>query len=634
MILLHLLILFSSTSNLTSAYSLAFTVTFSHITFHLCSTMYNLNIALLLPYCPSIDQPCTPDVLVNNGVTQEQIDKNVLSIAELWLSPSQRETVYQARFTNRVPYSVGKSLDSRQNSEFLGVKIMRDNKCQSFEWFLKEIYPGLASDKEDVEIGYKNHLSSNYLERALGPILSQYEKRENDVSVNADMIAVLKKRERKADEMTFKNQKMKAIPPEVKEIVYTPTERHANLVRETLVCMDMPKGKPTDKYSPCEAALRSDPNACQSDKATMMFKCPQSCNLCGTDGKICFDFYEKKCPIWKEDGQCVSQEVELTLTCRKTCGFCTPAEAPYAAGVSQKKKSRRRAIVKAEEHEEVVEVADVKAEEEVEVEDKKEDKEEVTEKVKVEEKEEEKKEEADVKEVENHNKIPDVGKEDLGHNVPPVIEDVAEEESLSDEEKALALITTKHVVDPFVAQEQFKNGLLPDPPTDKIPACSLNDKSHGKLLAYMNLATIETEKKTPRVLCGIYTMEKNHPGNVQATRETWGKRCDGFIAFSTVTDNNIPSVNILHEGDEHYDNMWQKSRSIWKYIHKHYLDSFDYFLLGGDDMFYIVDNLKNYLMSDEIVKYAEESNGIFLGRRFWPGMYVDKRVYVYVCVCV
>lgn len=580
------------------------------------------------------------DVLVNNGVTQEQVDKNVLSIAELWLSPSQRETVYQARFTNRVPYSVDKSIDSRQNSEFLGVKIMRDDKCQSFEWFLKEIYPGLASDKEDVEIGYKNHLSSNYLERALGPILSQYEKRENDVSVNADIIEVLKKREKKADEMTFKTQKMKAIPPEVHEIVLTASEKHADLVKETLVCMDQPKGKPTDKYSPCESTLRNDPNACQAQKATMMFKCPQSCNLCGTDGKICFDFYEKKCPIWKEEGQCVSQEAELTQTCRKTCGFCTPAEAPYAAGVSRKTKPKRRTIIEAKE---VVEVADGKAEEEVEVEDNKKAKEEVTEEEKeVEkeeeekkeekkevEKEEEKKEEADVKEVENHNKIPEVGKEDLGHNVQPVIEDVAEE-SLSEEDKALALITTSHVVDPFVAQEQFKNGLLPDPPTDKIPACSLNDKTHGKLLAYMDLAVIETEKKTPRVLCGIYTMEKNHAGNVQATRETWGKRCDGFIAFSTMTDNNIPSVNIFHEGDEHYDNMWQKSRSIWKYIHKHYLDSFDYFLLGGDDMFYIVDNLKNYLMSDEIVKYAEESNGIFLGRRFWPGMYVDQRVHVCV----
>jgi glycoprotein-N-acetylgalactosamine 3-beta-galactosyltransferase len=41
--------------------------------------------------------------------------------------------------------------------------------------------------------------------------------------------------------------------------------------------------------------------------------------------------------------------------------------------------------------------------------------------------------------------------------------------------------------------------------------------------------------------------------------------------------------------------MWQKSRSIWKYVYAHYMDKFDYFLMGGDDMFYIVENLRHYL---------------------------------------
>ena len=56
--------------------------------------------------------------------------------------------------------------------------------------------------------------------------------------------------------------------------------------------------------------------------------------------------------------------------------------------------------------------------------------------------------------------------------------------------------------------------------------------------------------------------------------------------------------------------MWQKSRSIWKYIAKHYLDSFDYFLLGGDDMFYIIENLRAYLNSQEIQNLRNERNGM------------------------
>lgn len=38
--------------------------------------------------------------------------------------------------------------------------------------------------------------------------------------------------------------------------------------------------------------------------------------------------------------------------------------------------------------------------------------------------------------------------------------------------------------------------------------------------------------------------------------------------------------------------MWQKSRAIWKYIDKHYKNDFDWFVLGGDDIFIIVENLR------------------------------------------
>lgn len=49
---------------------------------------------------------------------------------------------------------------------------------------------------------------------------------------------------------------------------------------------------------------------------------------------------------------------------------------------------------------------------------------------------------------------------------------------------------------------------------------------------------------------------------------------------------------IKHEGPETYSNMWQKVRAIWKYISFHYKDDFDWFVLGGDDLFVIVENLR------------------------------------------
>ena len=70
---------------------------------------------------------------------------------------------------------------------------------------------------------------------------------------------------------------------------------------------------------------------------------------------------------------------------------------------------------------------------------------------------------------------------------------------------------------------------------------------------------------------------------------------DGFVAFSNETIPSLGIANLLHEGKEEYNNMWQKSRSIWAYIYDHYLDDYDYFHLGGDDMYVLVENLRLFL---------------------------------------
>ena len=37
-------------------------------------------------------------------------------------------------------------------------------------------------------------------------------------------------------------------------------------------------------------------------------------------------------------------------------------------------------------------------------------------------------------------------------------------------------------------------------------------------------------------------MESKHTNNVKATKELWAKKCSGFMAFSTVTDEKIPCM--------------------------------------------------------------------------------------------
>ena len=118
----------------------------------------------------------------------------------------------------------------------------------------------------------------------------------------------------------------------------------------------------------------------------------------------------------------------------------------------------------------------------------------------------------------------------------------------------------------------------------------------------------------PRVFCGIYTMAENHHSRVQAVKSTWARKCTAFLAFSTADDPTIPAISLPHLGRERYQNMWQKVRSIWSYIYTHYYSDYDWFLLGGDDMYYIMENLYEFLSSPEIKAAAAAKQGVYLGR--------------------
>eukprot|EP00984_Skeletonema_dohrnii_P038045 scaffold40836_cov122-Skeletonema_dohrnii-CCMP3373.AAC.1 len=159
--------------------------------------------------------------------------------------------------------------------------------------------------------------------------------------------------------------------------------------------------------------------------------------------------------------------------------------------------------------------------------------------------------------------------------------------------------------------------------------CGPNDATMQLLTqrVYVDLAAHERANKLvlkgggnkPRakIFCHIYTTQKQRP-RIQSIRETWGNRCDGFHAASTITDRSIDSVNIPHEGMEAYNNMWQKVRAMWSYVYVNYFDSYDWFHIGGDDMYVLVENLRLYLESEEI---ETASNGgdqpLLLGQIFY-----------------
>mmetsp|Transcript_3605 Transcript_3605/g.10344 ORF Transcript_3605/g.10344 Transcript_3605/m.10344 type:complete len:464 (+) Transcript_3605:426-1817(+) len=115
----------------------------------------------------------------------------------------------------------------------------------------------------------------------------------------------------------------------------------------------------------------------------------------------------------------------------------------------------------------------------------------------------------------------------------------------------------------------------------------------------------------PTIMCSVYTTADRHFTSIRALRETWGSECDGFLVFSTEDDPSIPAVSVEFQGPEEYDNIWQKVRSIWRFVHTNYGKDFDYFFIGGDDLFVIPQNLRNYLKN-----IGDPDDLHFHGRRF------------------
>lgn len=160
--------------------------------------------------------------------------------------------------------------------------------------------------------------------------------------------------------------------------------------------------------------------------------------------------------------------------------------------------------------------------------------------------------------------------------------------------------STTHRADPY----SLRQGLVKNNQTSNTcpSVCAiragqgLEDDGGWKLLTEQIRVAQHDNTNNVRILCAIYTHAGQHD-MVETITRTWGKQCDGFVAFSTETHPSRGIVNLIHAGPEAYGNMWQKVRSIWGYVHQHYLDDFDFFHLCGDDTYVIVPNLRRFLQN-------------------------------------
>mmetsp|Transcript_28342 Transcript_28342/g.35044 ORF Transcript_28342/g.35044 Transcript_28342/m.35044 type:complete len:475 (+) Transcript_28342:112-1536(+) len=106
-------------------------------------------------------------------------------------------------------------------------------------------------------------------------------------------------------------------------------------------------------------------------------------------------------------------------------------------------------------------------------------------------------------------------------------------------------------------------------------------------------------KLRAKILCIVYTIEPYHD-RIPPIRETWGSKCDGFFVGSNQTDPLLDILNIPHKNEETYGTIWSKVQAIWSNVYHHHYDDFDWFHIGGDDLYVLVENLRLYLESESV----------------------------------
>jgi len=111
-----------------------------------------------------------------------------------------------------------------------------------------------------------------------------------------------------------------------------------------------------------------------------------------------------------------------------------------------------------------------------------------------------------------------------------------------------------------------------------------------------------------RVLCWVMTGPANHYTKAIHVKNTWGKKCDKLIFFSSEDDEKLGAVALnISEGRQ---NLWGKTKQGFDYVYNHHRDAYDWFVKADDDTYYVVENLRNLL------KDYNTQESIWFGHRF------------------
>ncbi|GFH62201.1 hypothetical protein CTEN210_18677 [Chaetoceros tenuissimus] len=127
----------------------------------------------------------------------------------------------------------------------------------------------------------------------------------------------------------------------------------------------------------------------------------------------------------------------------------------------------------------------------------------------------------------------------------------------------------------------------------------------------------DVSRKKISIFCAVYTYSK-HKDFTKAIQETWGKKCDGLLFASDISDFesghvHLPSNSIYGFS---YKGIIQKLRVMYSYVYDNFLNDYDYFHFVGDDAYLIMENLRYFLTSKKVQMW-EDRKDRYLIAGFW-----------------
>lgn len=148
----------------------------------------------------------------------------------------------------------------------------------------------------------------------------------------------------------------------------------------------------------------------------------------------------------------------------------------------------------------------------------------------------------------------------------------------------------------------------------------LNTKTSYQIHRLEKVERSIDEVKKLRILCFLNTNPASHSTRAVHILNTWSKHCDNLLFASTLTDINLGALG-FNVSDDHA-HMWGKEKLMLQFIHKHFLNDYDWFFKGDDDTFLMVDNLRFLLSAystDDPIYFGYKFNTTVHKRGYYSG---------------